>query len=154
MQQPSSWQLAESPAAAMCLGFRSGRNCVMPRFEGGFILLQGKNKKKQDGRGAQIAVWFQSPPGVFQFWLPDGKKKPTQTQENPTVAKKGELEAILCSSASFPVTLIWQHNSLLSPKIGGFHVAKRGWILYMHPQEQVLSNIKVTLLPPQHLASH
>lgn len=45
-------------------------------------------------------------PWEWEFWLPDRKKTPTtQTQENPIVEKKGELEAIFSSSASFLVTL-------------------------------------------------
>lgn len=116
--------------------------CEMPRFEGGFVLLQGKNKKKTGWERSTncylISVSSGSISVLASRWKTTNKKptnpKPTQTQENLTAAKEGELEAIFCSSASFPITFIWQDHSLLSPKTEAFFVTKRSWILYMYPQ--------------------
>lgn len=113
----------------------------MPKFEGGFVPLQGKNKEKKKKRRIaeeQISIWFHSPLGVFQFCLPDWKKKSQKKKEHqknkqPTTAKKGELDTGLCSSVSFPMALTWQHHSLI-PATGAFPLAKRGWTLYTHPQ--------------------
>lgn len=60
-------------------------------------------------------IW--SPLGVFQFCFPDWKKiknnqkkqtkKKQKKSETNSIAKKRELNAIFCSSISFPVAWIW-----------------------------------------------
>ena len=42
------------------------------------------------------------------------QKKQQNKTKRTTIAKKRELNTILCSSISFPMALNWQHNSPLS----------------------------------------
>lgn len=115
-----------------CCYMPSLQICEMPSFEGGFLLLQRKNtkkkkktpplKKKEWGRNTNCYLILVSPGSISV--LPSRLKKKHQKKKNQkkqqnktkrtTIAKKRELNTILCSSISFPMALNWQHNSPLS----------------------------------------
>lgn len=113
-----------------CCYMPSLQICEMPSFEGGFLLLQRKNtkkkkkntppKKKRMGKEHKLLFDFGLPWEYFSSALQIKKKKNQKNikrnnkTKRTTIAKKRELNTILCSSISFPMALNWQHNSPLS----------------------------------------